>query len=265
MWHNGFWDILIGLMARFAISLILGGAILIAGDCSARKEVNLDKELQYESYTRGSVTIHVLRISPSAFRFEYHASKDPLTPSQWQKLTNSVAVINAGMYGDNFIHVGEVVYKGNRMPSITMKNYQGVFAFDPVRDNMPEAVVFDLNCTPLSYIKHNYRSRIQNMRFTSCMKDEQLWGRWNQSHPMSVLGQDSQGNILFIFTPSELSPRKLRDMLKKIDVGLTNSVYLEGGKEAGMFIKHNGFEFEGVSRGKPFPIPNVIVVQKRED
>ncbi len=252
-------------MRYISVILLIGGIVLAATNCDSHRRVSLGDGLQYEEYSIKSVKVYLLRIPVDKFRFEYHTSKTPRTPSEWQELTNSIAVINAGMYSyDNYMHVGEVIYKGSRMPSVPMKNYQGIFAFDPVQRGFPRAAVFDLNCTPLNYIKHNYRSIIQNMRFTSCVRGETLWGRWNQVHPMSVLGQDSAGNILFIFTPSEVAPRRFREFLERLNVGLKNAVYLEGGKEAGMFIKIGDFTFEGVSRGKPYPIPNVITLHKIE-
>ncbi len=230
-------------------------------NCDSHKHIRLSDGLEYEEYTYRSVRVSVLKISPDRFRFEYHTSRKPMTPEEWLAATSSVAVINAGMYAeDNFQHVGEVVFRNNRMPSIPMKGYQGIFAFDPRYPGFPKAAIFDLNCTPLTYIKQNYRSYIQNMRFTSCVDGEQLWHRWKKSHSMSILGQDSAGNILLIFTPSDISPRNFRELLRNLGVGLKNSVYLEGGKEAGMAVEYGRFKFVGFSRGKPFPIPNVITV-----
>ncbi len=233
--------------------------------CDSHKKVPISEGLDYEEINYKAIRIHILRISPEKYRFDYHTTKHPITPSEWLEKTGGIAVINAGMFAEeNYQHVGEVVVRGNKMPSISMKNYQGIFAFEPRTAGLPKAAVFDLNCTPFTYIKQNYRSYIQNMRFTSCLKGEQLWHRWKKTHSMSILGEDSSGRILFIFTPSDIAPKDFRSVLAKVGVKLRNSVYLEGGKEAGLAIKYGDFEFVGVSRGTPYPIPNVITVHPIE-
>ena len=96
--------------------------------------------------------------------------------------------------------------------------------------------------------------------------------KWSEA----ALGQDKDGNVLFIFSRSPYSMHDLIDILKMLPIDIDCAQHLEGGPEASLFFSHKNIKIEtmgsfetGFSENNEnhfyWPIPNVIgFVHKRE-
>ena len=86
---------------------------------------------------------------------------------------------------------------------------------------------------------------------------------------MSCIAIDGSGNVLFIMTRSPYSVHDFIDILLKLPINIHNTMYLEGGPEASLYLNHKNLEIkefgsyetgfmENNSNNSFWAIPNVI-------
>jgi uncharacterized protein YigE (DUF2233 family) len=85
---------------------------------------------------------------------------------------------------------------------------------------------------------------------------------------------DKAGNVLFIFSEAPYSGYDFNNLLLSLPISIFNAMYLEGGREASLYLSANGLELdkagafetgfnESPVRPGANPIPNVIGIIKR--
>lgn len=91
----------------------------------------------------------------------------------------------------------------------------------------------------------------------------------------SALGEDRDGNILFIFSRSPFSIYEMNQELVGSGIGLVAAQYLEGGPEAQLYIHVGKTEMEmfgsyetafeeNDKNSESWPIPNVLAIRPRK-
>lgn len=229
--------------------------------------------------TVGDSIITILKIDPAVWEMDMvteseFGNKETKTAKQWGKEFNFTAVINAGMFAADYSkHIG-YMQTARHKNNTHLNKYQSIAAFSPKSNSeVPEFQIFDLDKQGVSLekIRENYESIVQNLRL---IKKPGI-NRWSQQEKMwseAALGEDKDGNILFIFSRS---PFTMYDLNKElIGLGVIAAQHLEGGPEAQLYIKLKDYEsemfgsfetkfVENDKNGIAWPIPNVIGIRKK--
>ena len=229
----------------------------------------------------GDSLITILKIDPKQWELDIvteaeTGDKNNKTAKQWSKGHDLVAVINAGMYAADYSkHIGYMQTK-RHLNSKQINKYQSVAAFNPKSGSrVPEFQIFDLDEDDISIenILKDYSSVVQNLRLIK-KPGENRWSKQEKMWSEAALGEDTDGNILFIFSRSPFTMHELNTELLNLDVKLVAAQHLEGGPEAQLYFKVGELEqemfgsfktsfFEKDSNVIAWPVPNVIGVRKK--
>ena len=222
--------------------------------------------------------ILVLRIDPNQWQLRLLcADRDTngqnRTALEWCRAESLVAAINAGMFATDYqTHVG-YLKSGSHVQNSNINNYQSLLAFDAVALDSPSARVFDLDVSSLDSLRGRYGSLVQNLRLIK-RPGLNRWSQQNRKWSEAALGEDSDGNILFIFSRTPFSMFDFNKILLSLPIDLVCAQHLEGGPEAQFCIDLPGCERERVgsfetgfwekhTNKRAHRIPNVIGVIPR--
>ena len=230
----------------------------------------------------GDSVITILKIDPKQWELDIVTEaeigdKKNKTAKQWAASHNFIAVINAGMYAADYSkHIG-YMQTARHKNSSHINKYQSVAAFNPKNSSdVPAYQIFDLDKQEASIenILKDYTSVIQNLRLIK-KPGENRWSQQEKMWSEAALGEDAEGNILFIFSRSPFSMHDLNKELLGLDIKLVAAQHLEGGPEAQLYFKVGEIEkemfgsfktsfFEKDTNVFAWPIPNVIGVRKKK-
>ncbi len=115
--------------------------------------------------------------------------------------------------------------------------YNSAAAFNPVSDSSPKFKIFDVNKESFKKVKKKYNSVIQNLRL---MKRPGI-NRWSQQKlrwSEAALGEDKEGNIMFIFSRSPYTMHDFNDILLQLPINIVCAQHLEGGPAASFCVNH---------------------------
>ena len=226
--------------------------------------------------------ITVIRINPDKWELVFlgrSLTNDSFgkTAREWCESNKLTAAINAGMFqGDNYTHVGYSKIK-DHINSKQPNNYQSVLAFDPKNEKLnPPIRILDLDDTgvTITTILKDYNSAVQNLRLIK-RSGINVWAQQEREWSEAAIGEDSKGNILFIFSRSPFSMHDFNKVLLESGIGIVAAQHLEGGPEAQIYLKTGNFELEQFgsfetnyieddSNTNPWPIPNVLGIRPKE-
>ncbi len=246
--------------------------------------VKIDEGLHHAQFTGvpastvGDSHIDVFRIDPRLYQVEVKMISQTedysLTAQEWCRKYDLLVAINAGMFQQDFsTHVGYLRHDGHVNCAKGTPKYLSAAAFNPVDTTQPPFRIFDLDVTPLDEVKERYCTVIQNLRLIK-HPGRNTWSQQDKMWSEAALGEDKQGNILFIFSRSPYSMYDLNHILLKLPIDLVAAQHLEGGPEASLYLSHNGHLIERMGSFEtsfmPFdtnerfwPLPNVIGIKKR--
>jgi uncharacterized protein YigE (DUF2233 family) len=274
---------------KTTLSLILIFFLLLISYVAAQDSAwkKIDEGLYYsdfaapiKSYT-GDSKILIVRIDPKVYSFRL-LSISELAPGsltmnvrEWADRYKLIVAINAGMFQTDLkANVGYMKnYTHLNNPRIH-KTYTSVFAFNPKKTEQPAAMVFDTDVQDIKEIIAGYNTVIQNLRL---IKRPGLirWAQQDKKWSEAALGQDQDGNILFIFSESPYTMHELSKILLSLPIKLECAMHLEGGPAASLYLRHNSIELARVGRhefasivgemsNEFLPIPNVIGITKKK-
>ena len=279
------------LITRIKVYLLLIPAIVFLSVIHVEGQdpgwIRIDEGLYYGDfkvpprYGAGDSKILVVRIDPKVYEFrllaasELSAGPGSLNVREWGDRYSLIAVINAGMfqadlkssvgYMKNYAHINN--------PRIH-KTYSSAFAFNPRKAELPPSMIFDTDATDMKQIIADYHTVIQNLRL---IKRPRL-NRWVQQEKRwseAALGQDQDGNVLFIFSGSAFTMHEFGNILLALPIKLECAQHLEGGPLASLFLRHGAveirragsYELNSVTNSAKdgfLPIPNVIGITKKK-
>ncbi len=225
----------------------------------------------------GDSLIRVLRIDTRHFHFRLlnASAQNPAqrrSVREWVKNHGLVAGINASMYQrDNKTSVS-YMRTGNHVNSSWLSKDKTMLAFDPKEHSLPAARIFDRDCEDFDRIRRQYRSLIQSIRMLSC-RGKNVWAPQEKIWSTAAIGMDANERFLFIHSRSPYSTHDLINILLRLPLKLKRAMYVEGGKDAQLFIQSGSREFEFVgsySSGSyesddnvlAWPVPNVLAIAR---
>lgn len=221
--------------------------------------------------------LHILRIDPKRFDLTLVTAKargeDTTTAKGWAQRAGLVAAINPSMYQtDHRTSVSLMVGKGVvNNPRVSKDNT--ILAFDRPKGRAGARII-DRTCEPLSRLRKQYTSLVQSIRMIDC-KGKNVWALQDKKYSHAVIGQDTQGRILFIHTRAAWRTHDFVNTLLAMPISLKRLQYAEGGPEAQIYVKAGGVELERFGsfetgfvenhlNKKAWPVPNVIGVIPRK-
>jgi hypothetical protein len=185
----------------------------------------------------------ILKIDPSKFEFNLLTStefgKKARPATLWAEEFKMEIIVNAGMYSftkgqpnkgylKNYDHVNNPRMNGY---------YNAMMVLHPKDSTKLPFSIYDITCTSWDSIKTNYYSFCQGMRMLDCNGNPLAWDKNpTQSCSMLLTSTDMEGNIYFIFSRSPYTHQTMIKFLKELPFNLQQTIYLEGGPEASLYI-----------------------------
>jgi len=226
----------------------------------------------------GNGVLHVLRIDPAQARLKLmlasqHDRKNRTTAG-WCDEFRLIAAINAGMYLPDYLTNVGYMRNGSHLQNPRWnRKYKSVLAFDPLKAELPPAVMIDLEEPDAKQKTVDYRSVVQNLRL---MKNSgiNVWEKSDKKWSEAAVGMDKMGRVLFIFCRTPFTMKEFNSKISSIGLDVTRMMHMEGGPVAGMSIRTKEVfldlsgSFESLIREddlniQQWPIPNVIGVEAR--
>jgi exopolysaccharide biosynthesis protein len=270
------------LFLMFAGILLVGAAHLPAQSSDGYQQI--EPGLAVGEFTApqksivGDSKIWVIQIDPARFQFKLLSARElnvpNMTAREWCRKYQLIAAINAGMFqGDGKTNVGYMKnfhFLNNRHIHPT---YHSVAAFYPHGPADPPFRIFDIDEYDMSRIIQNYGIVIQNLRLIK-RPGRNRWGQQRKKWSEAALGEDKQGNVLFIFSRSPYSMHDFNRILLQLPIDLVCAQHLEGGPEASLYFSYQNTTIElfgsyetdfneNDSNSTYWPIPNVLGVVKK--
>ena len=230
----------------------------------------------------GDSRIIVVRVDPTMWQLDLVGRSGTgdakgRTAREWAEAHDLTVAINAGMFGTDYVtHVGYMECRGH-VNSKAVNDYQSVAAFDP-RDpeNRRPFRIFDLDepGVTIQTIRQDYASLVQNLRLIK-RAGMNRWSQQDKKWSEAALGEDVDGRTLFVFSRSPFSMHDFNRELISAGIDLVALQHLEGGPEAQLYVKVDGFELEVFgsyetsfreddTNAVAWPIPNVLGIRRME-
>lgn len=224
----------------------------------------------------GDSQIRLLRIDAGRFALELLNSSAlggaRLTARQWAQRHDLVAAINASLYQADYRTSVSLMKSRAHVNNPRLSKHNAVLLFDRLDDGVPPVQIVDRTCGDLDGLQQRYGSAVQSIRMVSCTRanvwTQQPENKWSTA----AIGMDQAGRLLFVHMRSPLSTHDLIEALLALPLGLRETMYVEGGPEAQLYVRAGGRELEFVgSHGSSFagfeniyalPIPNVIGLKR---
>lgn len=226
----------------------------------------------------GDSKIRILRIDPNHFELKLlNASasegRAPLTPREWSRQHGLVAVINASMYQEDYRSSVSLMRTRAHTNNPRLSKDKAVLAFDRLDPGVPPVQIIDRSCQDFDSLRNRYGTLIQSIRMVSC-SGRNVWKQGSDKWSTAAIGMDPAGRILFIHVRSPYTTHDVIDFLLALPIDLRNTMYVEGGPQAQLYVSGGGQEVElvgthaatfllGDGTVPALPLPNVVGVIRR--
>ena len=240
----------------------------------------IGKFLPQQKSFLGDSEILIIKIDPVIYSLKLFSASElnhsNLTVKQWCEKYDLIGAINAGMFQTDYMsNVGYMKNFDHLNNHRVNPSYHSVAAFNPVNGNESKFSIYDTDETNIQDIIARYHTVIQNLRLIKS-SSRNRWTQQNKKWSEAALGQDKDGNVLFIFSHSPYSMHDLNNILIQLPIDIINAQHLEGGPEASLYFKFNDLEIEAMGSYETgfnendfndtfWNLPNVIGFKKRND
>jgi hypothetical protein len=218
-------------------------------------------------------TVKVLRIDLKYFEFRLlnassQTSKERKPVKDWVIGHGMVAGINASMYQKNNLTSVSYMKTRDHTNSTWVSKDRAFLAFDPKDKALPVAKIFDRDCDDFKKVREQYRSVIQSIRMVSC-DGKNVWAPQAKKWSTAAIGMDAKGRMLFIHARWPNSTHDFINILLSLPIDIKRAMYVEGGKDAQLYINTGKEEFEFIGNYRTavdstngntiaWPVPNVV-------
>lgn len=222
-------------------------------------------------------TIHLLRIDPHRFALElFNASADNgtrRTAREWAESEQLAAAINASLYQADYRTSTSLMRSRRHVNNPRLSKHNAVLLFDPLEPGLPPVELVDRTCRDLSDLQRRYAGAVQNIRMISC-HGTNVWSQQPTAWSNAAIGVDTENRLLFVHMRAPLTTHDFADALLTLPIGLRQTMYVEGGPEAQLYIaaggetielsgSHGSSGFAGLAAAYALPIPNVLGLRRR--
>jgi uncharacterized protein YigE (DUF2233 family) len=260
--------------------VLLAVSAVLAGNAAASGWRQLEQGLALGQFavpqsTHGDSTVTVLRIDPAHFELRLLNASAPgqgrkLPASQWAKNHALVAAINASMFQTDHRTSVALMTTAGHTNSPHLSKDKAVLAFDRTSPVVPAVQIIDRTCDDFGMLRKHYNTLVQNIRMVSC-DSRNVWAQQKRRSSIAAVGMDKDGCVLFIHCRSPYTTHDFINILLNLPIDLKNAMYVEGGRQAQLYVEAGGAQLElvgGFETGahdsqKSWPIPNVIGVARK--
>lgn len=225
----------------------------------------------------GDSRITIIKANPEFFSLRLLTASEfdenGMTAQKWVEKYDLICAVNAGMFQMDYKSNVGYMKNFNHINNGKINNkYLSVAAFNPMDKKLNHFKIFDTDETDINQIIESYNTIIQNLRLIK-RPGNNRWNRQNKKWSEVALGQDSAGNILFIFSRSPISMYDFNENLLSFPINIVCAQHLEGGPEASLYLNYKGVELkrmgsyetgfnENDNNNEYWPIPNIIGLVK---
>lgn len=221
----------------------------------------------------GDSVVRVLRIDLKHFEFRLlnasaQTRNQRKSVKDWVIEHGLVAGINASMYQKDNLTSVSYMKTAEHTNSTWVSKDRTFLAFDPKDKTLPMAKIFDRDCEDFEKVRNQYRSLIQSIRMVSC-NGKNVWVQQEKKWSTAGIGMDSKGRMLFIHVRSPYTTHDFINILLNLPIDLKRAMYVEGGKDAQLYVNTGKEEFEFIGsystaventngNSIAWPVPNVV-------
>ena len=196
----------------------------------------------------GDSVIKVLRIDLKHFEFfllnaSAQSRNERKSIKDWVIEHGLVAEINASMYQKDNLTSVSYMKTAEHTNSTWISKDRTFLAFDPKDKSLPTAKIFDRDCEDFEKVRNQYQSLIQSIRMVSC-NGKNDWVQQEKKWSTAGIGMDSKGRMLFIHVRSPYTTHDFINILLSLPIDLKRAMYVEGGKDAQLYVNTGKGEFE---------------------
>lgn len=193
-----------------------------------------------ESRSTGTKAVFVmLRITPERHDFTLSMaseSGEALSLVEWSRRGELRAGINASMYLPDMMTSTGYMRSGGSVNNSNMGGRLGAFfVAGPLRRGIPRADIIEKDAPGWRERLDAYGVVVQNFRLIS--NGELLWPPEGPQRSIAVVAKDAEGRVLFILCQEPLTVERFAGALAGFDLGLGPVMYVEGGAQAGLFVR----------------------------
>lgn len=240
-----------------------------------------------------------IRIAPKYWEFSVHCAsnnnKKALSLQEWAKQEDLTVAINASMYlPDGLTSTGYLQTRdhvnnrriGSRLGAFFVAEPYSKSLLVPTNQThhksdihkalplgaLPLGALLDKYTDPYESLIPLYRVVVQNFRLIS--PDRRiLWDAGGARHSITAVGQDGQGNILFLHCAKPMTPHEFAAVLLAFPLDIRNTMYVEGGPESALLLRTPEATHVWIGKLRPellgfgnsnIPLPNIIGVRPRQ-
>ncbi|HJS17597.1 MAG TPA: phosphodiester glycosidase family protein [Anaerolineales bacterium] len=212
----------------------------------------------YDDQNQQVESVHIWRLDQNYFRMDVAFDETPRSLQTWQRQTNAQMVVNGGYYSiddERYLPNGLIVLDGEASGR-SFSGYGGMLAITDSRAEVRWLVQEPYQSgEPL-------QAALQSFPILVRPGGELGFGPERENHVSArrtVIGQDTEGRILFIVAPQGyFTLHQLSVYLTESDLGLDIAVNLDGGGSTGILVTSPR---ELIPSDRPLPF--VILVYAR--
>ncbi|MGE0735228.1 MAG: phosphodiester glycosidase family protein [Alphaproteobacteria bacterium] len=221
--------------------------------------------------------VSFLRVDPRRYRFSILTARGNndarKSPGDWARQFRCLAAINAGMYLKDYRTSVGYLRAGDLYVNPTLGADRTVAAFNGRDRGVPPFQIIDRTCQNFKALEPRYESLLQSIRLIDCNR-RNVWKPDTRKWSIAALGADKTGRAVFVHVKAPHMVHDFVNLLLALPLDLRNAMYLEGGREAALYVNAGGVMLEktGLPRSDslfgrvttgPVEIPNVIGVLRR--
>lgn len=192
----------------------------------------------------GQGQMQIVRVDARSHPLQLCSSSDTqpmLTVEEWAAKQKLCLVINAGMYDkDGSTHCGYLKNHDVILPAAFRSDYSSICVFSPFTKGTAPFHLLDTDNTSIEKnILSQYAVAVQNLRLIKHPGEN----RWKQQPKMwseAALGEDKDGNALFIFCRTSSTMHDFNEHLLKLPINLVSAQHLDGGPPASFYLNCGG-------------------------
>jgi uncharacterized protein YigE (DUF2233 family) len=220
----------------------------------------------------------LVRIDPKHFELRlmmanFHGEQSR-SAREWAKEFRLLAVINAGLYlKDHKTSAGLMIDRG-KVNNPRLNRWGAILAFNPKNAKDRAVRLVDRRCENFKRIRTRYQTFVQGFRMMTC-RGGTTFRKSDKRFSIAALAIDRRGRILFLMSASPYSTYEFSQIIRRLRLDIRRAMYLEGGRDAQLYVKAGDIEAEvvgkcgrffGCTTGNPTPrdVPNVIGIVPRK-
>ena len=203
--------------------------------------LELGLSLLPESQGKGTEAVFVVvRVDPAVHQFSLGMASEEghsFALADWSRKSGLRAGINANMYlPDNITSTG-YMRRDAVVNNSKMGNKLGAFFVAGRKsESGPSADIIERDSPNWAERLKDYTIVVQNYRLMDG-KGKVLWPAGGPLHSIAVVAKDDKGRIDFILSQEPLTADRFAHYLKAFPLSLSTAMYVEGGAQAGLFLR----------------------------